>query len=368
MQAQRIVSVKSIGIQRSVDIEIDSEDHIFFANGIATSNSHAISYSFPSYWSAYIKRHKTLDFYKTWLTYSSNKLDPHAEVKALVMSARMDDVEILPPSIKYMTKDFFISKDSVVFGLSHIKGVGDKELDKLFNLIKIHGINCSLVTYLTEILPNINKRTTEALVRCGCFSYLGISRNLLLHLYDCFSSLSDKELAFFTDKVFDTPMSALKAAAAIKKDGGACSTKSRVAKILEIIERISNPGRSMYDTPAWISENEEALMGISLSANEIINLMKSGIGDTTCKEFKRGKGGKVTIVGKVKEIKEHKTKDDNLMAFITIEDDSAELDNVVCFSEQYELYKDSLYNGALVSIFGESGKKKSLVVNRVVEL
>ena len=258
MQAKRILSVSSLGTSRSVDIEVDSKTHIYYANGVATSNSHAVSYSLPAYWSAYIKAHKKLDFYKTWLKYSSHKLDPHAEVRNLVLSAKLDNVEILPPSCEYLTEGFFIKNDSVVFGLSHIKGVANRELEKLFSLMRTHGVRASLVTYLTEILPNINKRTCEALINCGCFHYLGVSRAALLHYYECFSDLSDKELVFFQDKSFKTPAEALEAACGLKKEGGACATKGRVEKLKIILERLVNPGRILHDLPGKIAASEEA--------------------------------------------------------------------------------------------------------------
>lgn len=365
----RITKIEYVGKENLWDIEIDSEDHIYFANGVATSNSHGISYSYPCYWSAYIKSHKKLDFYKTWLKYSSHKLDPHEEVRNLVLSAKLDNVEILPPSCEYLTEGFFIKGDAVVFGLTHIKGVADRELEKLFALMRTHGVRASLVTYLTEILPHINKRTCEALINCGCFHYLGVSRAALLHYYECFSDLSDKELIFFQDKSFKTPAEALEAACGLKKEGGACATKGRVEKLKIILERLTNPGRILHDLPGKIAAAEEAAIGTTLSCSYMDACLAAGVADTTCKEIMRGKPGKRTIVVRIKEVKEHVIKSsEKKMAFLTVSDDSAEIDNVVCFSDQYETYGRFLYDGAMVAIYGELGKKKSFVIERVVEI
>jgi intein/homing endonuclease len=364
-----IVYFDYVGKENLWDIEIDSEDHIYFANGVATSNSHGVSYSYPSYWSAYIKAHKPLKFYEVWLKYSSHKLDPHAEVRNLVLSAKLDNVEILPPSCEYLTEGFFIKDDCVVFGLSHIKGVANRELEKLFALMRTHGVRASLVTYLTEILPNVNKRTCEALINCGCFHYLGVSRAALLHYYECFSDLSDKELTFFSDKSFESPAAALEAAAFIKKEGGACATKGRVEKLHIILERLVNPGRVLHDLPGKIAASEEAAIGITLSCSYMDACLAAGMADTTCKEIMRGKPGKRTIVVRVVEVKEHVIKSsDKKMGFLTVSDDSAEIDNVVCFADQYEMFGRFLYDGAMVAICGELGKKRSFVIDRVVEL
>jgi DNA polymerase III alpha subunit len=333
------------------------------------NKSHGISYSYPCYWSAYIKAHKKLDFYKTWLKYSSHKLDPHEEVRNLVLSAKLDNVEILPPSCEYLTEGFFIKDDAVVFGLSHIKGVANRELEKLFSLMRTHGVRASLVTYLTEILPNVNKRTCEALINCGCFHYLGVSRAALLHYYECFSDLSDKELTFFSDKSFESPAAALEAACGLKKEGGACATKGRVEKLKIILERLTNPGRILHDLPGKIAASEEAAIGITLSCSYMDACLAAGIADTTCKEIMRGKPGKRTIFVRITEVKEHIIKSsDKKMAFLTVSDDTAEIDNLVCFADQYEQFGRFMFDGAMVAIYGELGKKKSFVIDRCTEL
>ncbi len=343
-------------------------DNIKASARYAFNKSHAVSYSYPAYWCAYVKVHKPLEFYKVWLKYSNHKLDPHAEVRNLVMSARLDDVEILPPSCQYLTPGFFIRGNAVVFGLTHIKNVSEKELDKLFTLMRHHGVKCSLLTYLTQILPNVNKRSVEALIECGCFSYLGVSRATLLHYYHCFSELTDKELAYFEGKTDTDVINILKFAAKTKKEGGAASTAARVPKILAIVERLQNPGRSLLDTPGRIATIEEEKIGIPLSCSYMEECMQTGIADTTCKELKRGKLGKSTVVARVKEVKEHSMKNGKKMAFLVIEDDTCEVDNIVCFSEAYEAFSHILYEGAMVAILGEIGKKKSFVIDRVVEL
>lgn len=333
------------------------------------NKSHGVSYSYPSYWSAYIKAHKPLKFYEVWLKYSSHKLEPHAEVRNLVLSAKLDNVEILPPSCEYLTEGFFIKDDSVVFGLSHIKGVANRELEKLFALMRTHGVRASLVTYLTEILPNVNKRTCEALINCGCFHYLGVSRAALLHYYECFSDLSDKELVFFQDKSFKMPAEALEAACGLKKEGGACATKGRVQKLQIILERLTNPGRILHDLPGKIAASEEAAIGITLSCSYMDACLAAGVADTTCKEIMRGKPGKRTLVVRITEVKEHIIKSsDKKMAFLTVCDDTAEIDNLVCFADQYEQFGRFMYDGAMVAIYGELGKKKSFVIDRCIEL
>lgn len=97
--------------------------------------------------------------------------------------------------------------------------------------------------------------------------------------------------------------------------------------------------------------------------------LAAGIADTTCKEIMRGKPGKRTIVVRITEVKEHIIKSsEKKMAFLTVSDDTAEIDNLVCFADQYEMFGRFMYDGAMVAIYGELGKKRSFVIDRVVEL
>ena len=52
-----ILFVEEIDENETYDLEVDSEDHTFFANGISVSNSHAVSYSIVSYHCAYLFTH-----------------------------------------------------------------------------------------------------------------------------------------------------------------------------------------------------------------------------------------------------------------------------------------------------------------------
>ncbi len=54
----KIKSYKSVGLQQAYDIEVDHPDHQFYlANGLLTSNSHAVSYAIDSYMCAWLLTH-----------------------------------------------------------------------------------------------------------------------------------------------------------------------------------------------------------------------------------------------------------------------------------------------------------------------
>lgn len=370
----KIAKIEYIGVRNLWDIEIDSPDHIFYANGIATSNSHAVSYAYLSYWSAYVKRHRILKFYKEWLAASYHKPEPKVEIKQLVTSAKIDGVEILPPSVTYGETDFFIRGEDIVFGLSHIKYVSEKELEKLFAFDQSY----NEFDLFIKIVPKINSRTIGSLIATGCFSHMKKSRAYLKHVMDCLypakGGLTDKEIDWLSSKTFKTVKEALVALMPTKKEGGGTHSVKRKEAILEVIKRLDNAGRDLKDIPSVVASIEEELMGVTLCGSYLIECMDADCADTTCKDFLNGKGGKMTIVGEIVEIKFHtiKKKGNNegkQMAFLKIADDTCEIDNVVVFPDKFELYSPVLYEKNTVAIFGEREKgKDSLIVDKVGEV
>ncbi len=337
------------------------------------NKSHAVGYSYPAYWSAYIKCHYPLKFYKEWMQCASHKLDPHLEMKQLMMSAKIDGIQIIPPSVKYLEKDFFIKGEGVHFGLSSVKSVGDKELDKLFSLIKDKGgvEACTAELFLIDIFHNVNKRTIESLIEVGGFDYTRWSRSKLKYYFECLRDLTDKELQWVVERYKPEMdiIATLASSARPKKEGGAASTKPRIDKILAVVDRLKNPGRELHDIPSVIASREEQLTGATISVGHMDDCLAAGMSDATCKDFVNGKKGKYSLIVEIKEVKKHIIKSSGKeMAFLVVADDSCEIENVVCFADKFEEYSDILYQGNRVAMFGEVSSKGSFAIERIVSV
>jgi DNA polymerase III alpha subunit len=338
----------------------------------AFNKSHSVGYSYPAYWSAYIKCHFPLQFYKEWMQCASHKLDPHLEMKQLMMSARIDGIDIIPPSVKHLERDFFIRGNSVHFGLSSVKAVSDKELDKLFELIKEKGgvDACTPEIFLLDIFHNVNKRTIENLIEVGGFDYTKWSRSKLKYYFECLRDLTDKERYWLIARINPIKFNIvdeLLFAARPKKEGGAAATSARVPKILAIVDRLKNPGRELHDIPSVIASREEQLTGATISVGHMDDCLAAGMADASCADFMNGKKGKYSLIVEIKEVKRHIIKQSGKeMAFLVVADDSCEIENVVCFADKFEMYSDILFQGNNVAIFGEVSSKGSFAIERAV--
>lgn len=370
MRAAKIVGLKKIGIKKSIDIEVDSNDHLFYANGVATSNSHAVGYAMVSYWSAYTKYHLANKFFKNWLQGADDKIDPDAEVRQLILAAKLEGITIRGPTFKSLEENFHWKGDAIYFGICNIKNVGKQHFESLrsalTSLNKIYWLNV-----LVNVLMNINKKAVEHMISVGVFSELGLSRTQMLHEFSCLSDLTDKELVAIKQFVSEgiTLGSLLDdfASKKTKKYGGLIQTEARLKKIEDLSIRVKNPGRSLSDNSSIYAKIEEKLLGYSINHSELLACADACHSDTTCSEIINGKSSKSTLAVVLKIVKLHKTKKGDTMAFLAVEDDSAELENVVIFPDAYEQYKDIIYEKATVLISGEikDRSKGSFIVDKV---
>lgn len=60
---ERINKIEYIGEKETMDLEIDSKFHNFYANDICVSNSHSFAYSVLALRTLYLKRYYPIEFY-----------------------------------------------------------------------------------------------------------------------------------------------------------------------------------------------------------------------------------------------------------------------------------------------------------------
>ena len=95
----RIASARYVGKQRAYDIEVEHPDHQFYlANGLLTSNSHAVAYAIDSYLCAWLQTYYEPEWCCAYLESVSNNADKLAraiqDVKMLGYSLKKLDVNV----------------------------------------------------------------------------------------------------------------------------------------------------------------------------------------------------------------------------------------------------------------------------------
>lgn len=377
MRSSKIIGIKKVGKKPSMDIEVDSKEHLFYGNGIATSNSHAVAYAIMAYWSAYLKYYHPEKFFKYWLRNAGEKIDPDLEKKQLIMAAKNENIDVKGPSMRYLDENFSWHNEAIYFGVCNVKNVGKAHLDKYKHLISEWDRQLSWSELVIHILPHINKKAVENLIKVGFFAGLGKSRSEMLHEFSCIKELTKKELEHLSECVnktnFNLPLIAhleYFVDKGVKKDGGFINTLTRMEKVKDIITRLENPGRELVDNPALYAKIEEKLLGCAISHSELNSCADAAHADSTCKEVSDGKMDKSTLACIIKRVREHKTKNDDFMAFLSVEDNSGELENIVIFPDVYSQNKDIIYEESTVLLTGQvkDKKRKSFIVDSIFSI
>jgi DNA polymerase-3 subunit alpha len=333
------------------------------------NKSHSVSYAINGYLSAYAKAHFPKVFFASYLKFAKDKIDPHQEIKELVRNATEMDIDVRIPDFRNLNKFFILKNQSIVFGLTDIKGVGSSVYEKFIELTKDKDINSlSWLQMLLKILLKTNSTASKALISCGAFDFYKKNRTELLFEYDVCSSLTNKE-AEKLEHIIDTrDITKLKQAleALILEPK---INKKRIEIIKNLIYSVIKPPYSLIDKIEWLSDVENELLGVAISCSKL-DTYDISMTNTTCKTFKNcGLSQNIIIAGEVVNTNIIKTKTGKNpgqeMAFVSIEDQTGMLDSVIMFPEKWLTYKTHFFPGNILVFSGSKTKSKDgLVVDK----
>ena len=370
VRVKYIDGCKENGIEEEKAVEIF--DMIEKSARYSFNKSHAVAYAEMAYWSAWLRCHHPSRFFKNWLGGASDKIDPDMEKRQLIMAAKAESIDVCGPSFKVLEENFSWTEGAIHFGICNVKNVGKAHLLQLKDKLgQLHTNELNWANVLIKVLKNVNKRAVENLIKVGAFGGLGKSRTEMLHEYHCFMELTKKEMQAVEENlnieggVADIIRKLL--SYGTKKDGGFISSQNRILKVESVLSRLENPGRSLSDNSVVYAKTEERLLGYSINHSELNSCSDACHANTTCKEIADGKMGSSVVAVIVKNVREHKTKNGDVMAFLSVEDDSGESENIIIFPDVYGQHRDIIYNDATLLLSGEIKDKKrnSFIVDKV---
>lgn len=331
------------------------------------NRSHGVSYAINAYLSAYAKAHFPKIFFASYLRFAKDKIDPQDEIKALVQNANEMDITVHTPDIRNLNEFFILKNDKIYFGLTDIKGVGKSVFEKIVNITKNIDLNSiTWLQYLFLILNNINSTAAKALIQSGALSFLSMTRNKMLFEYNLISSLTKKECEYIISSlnVIQDLKHALELLLHMPR-----LNKNRKNAIEDSIRSIFHPPYSLEDSPEWIADNEDALLGCAITCSKV-DMYDISMTNTTCRDFKNGvQKDNIIVGGEIAFISVTKTKTGKdkgaEMCFVNIADQTGCIDSVIFFPEAYRTYKNILFEGNVIIVSGNRSKNKdSLVVEK----
>lgn len=340
MEAERdkfILGCQKNGISRDISNSLFDEMASFAS--YAFNKSHAAAYSVISYRTAYLKAHYTKYYMAALL---SSVLGNFEKISEYISESAKFGIKVLAPSINESKESFSVVGSNIRFGLLALKNVGQQFAQNVI-LERNNGTFTSFENFLSRMYdtPQMNKRQIEYLIKSGAFDGMGAKRSQLLATYekqmDLLSDRNRGEIAGQID-IFSAFEEEIEPRSFEYPDMPEYTTKQ-----LLMLEKESS---GMYFSGHMLDDYKMYLEDKQIdSLSDIIHLEELESGDVA--EYTDGK--RVRVCGIVTKVTEMKTKKGETMAFVIIEDRTAEIE-VVVFPKVYSVCESLLTNEGAVLI------------------
>ncbi|MBA2534964.1 MAG: DNA polymerase III subunit alpha [Rubrobacter sp.] len=150
------------------------------AGGYSFNKSHSACYSFLAFQTAYLKAHYPEAYMAALMSSVMNTKD---RVPQYVAEARAMKIRVLPPDVNESGRRFTVVGDTIRFGLSAVKNVGDSCVDSII-AAREDGPFEDIFDFCERVdSKTYNKRTLESLIKCGAFDNAGPSRAAMVEVH-----------------------------------------------------------------------------------------------------------------------------------------------------------------------------------------
>ena len=315
----------------------------------------------------------------SYLNHSDRKPDSQKELKELIVDAKFSDIEVYPPRLGHLHTDFFPTEKCIYFGLRHIKHVGKNECKKIEDICEQNDISgYSWMDVLTKVIHagRLNKRSVVALISVGAFNGKNnkVDRQKMLYEYDSWRDLTSREQQAIVDLRDSFDQGDTLSQCISEMINTTKINSRRITTVLDIKNMLDSPPYQLKDNIPSIAQNETEYLSYSLSCSKT-DAFDINFASSLCRDIAKGTiTGKTRLAAQISTIRLYKTKrgknPGQLMAFVTAEDSSGELDSITVFPECYSKHKDVLVEGNTVLMTGEISKREnsSLIVDTVSQL
>ena len=293
-------------------------DEIYDFANYAFNKAHAVSYAVVAYQTAWFKCHYTKEYMAALLT---SVLDSQDKVAEYIAECKQNGILLLPPDVNESGATFTVSGDHIRFGLAALKGVGLGFTNALLREREQGGPFTSFAEFCMRMYDHdLNKRVLDSLIRSGAFDSMGCYRSQLVQV-------SEQVM----DSIAQTRKKNLEGQFDLFGGGGESGAPPEV--------RLPN----IPEFQRWeLMSMEKETTGLYLTGHPMDEYRAEAdryhavtIGSIQS-DFKREDGPQhyqdgqsVVIAGMISSAKTKTTKNNSLMAYVTLEDDSGSMELLV---------------------------------------
>ncbi len=346
--AQGIPGAISKGVSEAVAQSIYDEI-VDFAN-YAFNKAHAVCYAVVSYQTAYLKCHYPRQYMAALMT---SVLDSATKISGYIAECRELNIPVLPPDVNHSEDTFTVEGTSIRFGLGAVKNVGRGLIRSMVTKREEGGAFKSLEDFIQRMGEGeLNKRAVENFIKCGAMDCFGYHRSELLAVHD---TMMDS-IASARKKNLEGQMGLF---SMLQEEDSAAAIP--IPKLAE-----------MKKADLMLLEKETT--GIYISGHpmdDFRHLLKGThvvpIGALMDEESSYRDDQIVSVAGIVQSIKMKTTRNNSMMAYVTLEDDTASVE-MLAFSNVLSQYGGHLRENEPVVIAGRlslrDDKEPQIVINR----
>ena len=330
------------------------DDMIDFAK-YAFNKSHAAAYAVVSYQTAFLKYYYPVEFMAALMT---SVIEMPTKVAEYIQVCRQMNIKILPPDVNRGAYGFSVDNGAIRYGLSAIKSVGRPVINALVEEREANGEYRSLKDFIERLTGTVNKRAIENFIKSGALDCLeGNRRQKMLVYSQIVDSIAQEKKNSFA---------------------GQMSLFDLVSDEEKKEYEIRMPDVEEYDKEMVLAFEKDVL-GIYLSGHPLEryrNIMEKMISAKTT-DFQPDEesgipkvydGQKVIIGGMITEKTIKYTRNNKVMAFLTVEDLLGTVE-IVVFPRDYEKWQSMLNEDARVFVQGrvnaEDDKPSKLILEKV---
>ena len=325
------------------DVAESIYDEIYDFANYAFNKAHAVCYAVVAYQTAWFKLHHPREYMAALLT---SVLDSAEKVSEYINECRDMGIALLPPDVNRSRDSFTVEPEGIRFGLVAIKNIGRGFIQAVVRERERGGDFTGFQDFCERMYDSdINKRAVENLIRAGAFDGFGARRSQLIAVHD---------------KLLDSIGASRRQNVEGQLDFFGMSSGATQRRSVEMIL----PDIPEY-APEELMRQEKEVTGLYLSGHPMAayrdvarragavhiaavneNFAQEG-GPTSFRDEQR-----ITVAGIVTAYRTKATRSGSLMAYATVEDDTASIE-LLCFSRTLEKYGRLLGEGSAVLIQGK---------------
>ncbi|MFQ6960907.1 MAG: DNA polymerase III subunit alpha [Clostridium sp.] len=324
----------------------------------AFNKSHAAAYAVVSYQTAYLKYYYPVEFMAALMT---SVIENPPKVAEYIYTCRQMDIKILPPDINRGVADFSVDEGNIRYGLAAIKSVGKPVIEAIVSDRNEFGPFKNLEDFISRmsVKDSLNKRVIENFIKAGALDGLDGTRKQFMSIYVQIVEHVNQEKKYAMTgqmSLFDLVDDEQKSEFEIKlPDVGEYTKENLLAFEKEVL--------GIYISGHPLEEDEEKWRK-SISATTADFQPDEETGTTKVHD-----GAKEIIGGMITDKTVKNTRNNQMMAFLTLEDLLGTVE-VVVFPRDYEKNRPLLEVDNKVFIRGrvseEDEKASKLICEKII--